>query len=93
MDSLYFSQTLHDMHGNLTWQLFKCHYKYDLCIYEYLKKKKRDTYSMHNSHAVNAKHVLGYIGMYLYALHSITKIIIHKHNKEHNNDCPLWQCT
>lgn len=35
--------------------------------------KKTDAYSIHNSHAGNDKDILGYTGMYLYALHCITK--------------------
>lgn len=38
-----------------------------------LAKKKTDAYSIHNSHAGNDKDILGYTGMYLYALHCITK--------------------
>ncbi len=48
---------------NLTWQLFKCHYNYDLCIYELLKKKRCIFNTQFSCR--NAKDVLGYTGMYV----------------------------
>lgn len=68
---MYFSQTLHVMHEILHGSFLK---DAITMTYAYTNTyKKRDAYSIHNSHAGNAEDVLGYAGMYLYALHSMTK--------------------
>jgi len=38
MDSMYFSQILHDMHENVHGSYLKCYYIYDICTYGYLTK-------------------------------------------------------
>lgn len=57
MDSMYFSQILHDMHENVHGSYSKCYYIYDICIYGYLKNT--DAYLIQNFHADNDKDVLG----------------------------------